>query len=293
MSTDLRARWETLRYGGLLPLASRSRAAGDVYARLCAAAESRLDAGRLMATVTRMRRWLAIDERRARTLARATLYSEAREEADVSWYMHHPAALPEAFRVATPEPADGPAIWATLHLGSPNLAFVHLRRLRGLDLRILARPLDDSNPMPSPKRAWGRRKVAWLERATDTRFLGTSAEDLGAARSRLLKGGSLFALMDVPGDIVSRSAIVDLCGESVRIAAGLFVLAGIVGVPIRPVVAIPRAGRIEIHHGNAIAPVGKTVPMEAVARELEAIVRRWPGEWWLWPYLPTARSGEG
>lgn len=288
MSTDLRARWETLRYGTLLPWAARSRRAGGGYARLCAGVESRLDAGRCRAASARIERWLAIDARRAAAVARAALYSEAREEADVSWYMRHPNDLAGAFRTAAPPPAGAdPAIWATLHLGSPNLAFVYLRRLQGLDLRLMARPLDDSNPMSAAKRAWGRRKVAWLEHATATEFLGTSAEDLGAARARLVKGRSLFALMDVPGDIVARAATISLCGERVRLAAGLFVLAAIAGVPVRPVVAVAGAGRIDMHYGNPIAPVGKDPPLEAIGRELEAIIRRWPGEWWLWPYLPA------
>lgn len=288
MTTGHRTRWESLRYGTLLPSTARSRLAGDVYARLCAAVESRLDPGRRAGSVARMQRWLGVDAPRADAIFMGTLRSEAQEEADVSWYMHHPAALADAFRMPTPEPPGGPAIWATFHLGSPNLAFVGLRRRCGIDLRIIARPLDDSNPMPASKRAWGRRKVAWLERATDTQFLDTSAEALSIARSRLLKGGSLFVLIDVPGDIVARSVTVSLCGERVRIAAGMFVLAGITGVPLRPVVAVRGAHHIELHYGDAITPVGKQLPIDAVERAIEATVRRWPNEWWLWPYLPPA-----
>ncbi len=284
-----RERWEALRYGTLLPWTSGSRLAGRVYARLCETAEYRLDEPRRAAGVARIGRWLGVDARQADAIFRRTLSSEAREEADVSWYMHHPDELARAFRPAAIEPAtDGPAIWATLHLGSPNLAYVYLRRVRGLDAQIVARPLDDANPMNPAKRAWGHRKVGWLERETGDAFLGTSAEALAIARSRLVKGASVFVLMDVPGDVVSRAITVTLFGERVRIASGLFVLAGMVGVPIRPVVAVPRGDRFELRYGDAITPVAKLVPTDAVERALTTIIRDAADEWWLWPYLPAA-----
>lgn len=285
----MREVWEYVRYGALLPWTARSRLAGVAYSGLCGSVEYRLDARRREAAVGRIERWLGVDEDRARAIFRSTLRSEAREEAEVSWLMHHPAELVRAFRLGTDEPSgEGPAIWATLHLGSPTLAFMYLRCLRGRDVRIVARPLDESNPMPEAKRVWGHRKVAWIENVTGAPFLGTSAEAMSIARSRLLKGASIFALMDVPGDIVSRSVTVDLFGERVRIAAGVFILSRMVGVPIRPIVAIPRGGRIELRYGRAIEPIKNGMPIEAVERELTTILRDLPGEWWLWPYLPVA-----
>lgn len=288
--TDARmARWQSLRYGRLLPWTARSRLAAEAYARLCAAVDYRLDPTRARAGVDRIGRWTGVDARRAGTIYRAALRSEAREEADVSWYMHHPGALADAFRVHGPEPAaDGPVIWATLHLGSPNLAFVYLRRIRGVDVRIMARPLDDSNPMPASKRDWGRRKVGWLEEASGTAFLGTSPEDLAVARSRLTSGTGLYVLFDVPGDIAARSADVTLMGERVRIAGGIFVLAGLANVAIQPVVAVRRGAHVDVHYGRRIEPVGKRIPIAEVERELSAAIERWPDEWWLWPYLPPA-----
>jgi len=281
--------WESVRYGALLPWTARSRLAGVAYSRLCGSVAYRLDAQRRETAVGRIERWLGVDEDRARAIFRSTLRSEAREESDVSWLMNHPAELARAFRLGTDEPADeGPAIWATLHLGSPNLAFVYLRCLRGRDLHIVARPLDDTNPMPEAKRVWGHRKVAWIENVTGAPFLGTSAEAISVARSRLLKGASIFALIDVPGDIVSRSITLELFGERVRIAAGVFVLSSMLSVPVRPIVAIPRGGQIELRYGRAIEPIKNGLPTEAIESEITTILRDLPGEWWLWPYLPVA-----
>jgi hypothetical protein len=281
--------WESCRYGRLLAWTARSRIACDVYASLCGFVEERSDPDRRRAAVDRIQRWLGVDELRASAIFRSTVRSEAREEADVSWLMHHPRELAEAFRIVAGElPPGGPAIWATLHLGSPNLAFVYLRTVLGRDVQIVGRPLDETNPMPDVKRSWGHRKVGWLERVTEAPFLGTSAEAMAVARSRLLQGGSIFVLMDTPGDIVSRSVTLELFGERVRIAAGVLVLARLVGVPIQPVVAISRGARIEMRFGRPIEPGGTVAPTEAVASEMAAILREFPGEWWLWPYLPAA-----
>jgi hypothetical protein len=284
-----RLRWEAQRYRTLLELAAWSRAGSAAYAEIAAAIELRADPQRRGVAVRRIRRWLGVDERAARRIYSSALRSEAREEADARYLMDRPTVLDGAFRAPADEPdLAGPAIWLTLHLGSPNLAFVYLRRIRGLDVRIVGRPLDDANPMHADKRAFGHRKVRWLQEMTAAPFLDTSAEAMAQGRSHLLQGGALFALMDTPGDVVARSIAIELFGERVRIASGAFRLAALVGVPIRPVVAVRRGSDFDLCFGRPIDPVGGVVPSEEVARELSRLIGAYPGEWWLWPYLPGA-----
>jgi hypothetical protein len=83
--------------------------------------------------------------------------------------------------------------------------------------------------------------------------------------------------------------VIDLFGERVRIAAGVFRLAQILDIPIRPIVAVRRGGQVRLSYGNPIPPVGTGIPSEAIAREMGSIVRDLADEWWMWPYLPAAR----
>ncbi len=283
-------RWAELRYDLMLPLAARSRALGRLYGKLCAAREWSADPVRRAVATSRIARALGVDEARAAAIFRRALESEAREEAEIAWLMRRPERLAACFAPdAPPPPASGPCIWATLHLGSPVLAILYLARVRRLTLQIVGRPLDDSNPMPAAKRRWGERKVAWVERMTGAPFLGVSAEATATARSRVLEGASLFVLMDVPGDVVARSVEIELLGERIRMAAGIFLLAGLLDVPVRPIVAVSRPGGVEIRYGGAIEPLPRGVPVDAIAREMGAIVRELADEWWMWPYMPEAR----
>jgi hypothetical protein len=292
MSTDaasLELRWEAVRYRRLIPLTASGGAAGALYARLCAHVERTRDAHRRAVAVGRIERWLGVDPAAAERIYFDALCSEAREEADSCRLMAHEGRLPRV--VATPgaEPVHaGPAIWATLHFGSPVLAYLYLRRVRGLDIQIVGRPLDDANPMSDAKRAWGRRKVEWLERQGGLPLLGVGPEATAIARTRLLRGGSICVLMDVPGDVVARSMTLALCGERVSLAAGIFLLAGMTGVPVLPVAVVRRGHTFEVHHGTPIEVAPGRVPKDDIARALARFLLSMPGEWWLWPYLPTA-----
>mgnify|MGYP000187149869 CR=1 FL=1 len=285
----LARRWEVARYRWLLPLTTVGGGTGVVYSRLCAHVERALDAHRRAVAVERIARWLEVAPVRAQDIYFDALCSEAREESDSRRLVAGRTGLPTMCATLAPEPVhSGPVIWATLHFGSPVLAYLHLRRARGLDVQIVGRPLDDDNPMSDAKRAWGRRKVAWLERQSGLPLLGVSAEATSLARTRLLKGGSICVLMDVPGDVVARSVTLSLCGERVSLAAGIFLLAGMVGVPVLPIAVVHRGGRFELHYGRPIAPSPGRVPEADVARALAAFLLTMPGEWWLWPYLPSA-----
>ncbi|MBY0278015.1 hypothetical protein K2Z84_22000 [Candidatus Binatia bacterium] len=283
------AAWAELRYGRLLPLAARRRAFAAQYERVVPLVESALDRERRAAASARMQRWLGVSPRAAATLYRSCLASEAREEADTAWFMAQPwERLAAAYRpLACPVPPRTPTIWTILHFGSPILAYVHLCRVWGVDARIIGRALDDANPMPSAKQAWGRRKVAWVQEVTGKPFLSVDAAAIAYAREHLLSGGALLAAIDVPGDVVGRSTKLTLFGEPTRVAAGIFRLAELTRVPLRSLRAISRGGRIEMAHGAPIVLAGGDDPLAPVARQVETILRAQPEEWWLWPYLPS------
>lgn len=285
-AADVARRWEVLRYRWLLPATARGGSSAAAYAALCARVVWTLDAPRREAAVARIARWLGVSPSRAGEVYLDALRSEAREEADSLGFMTG-RGVP-ATRTVGHEPAcAGPAIWATLHFGSPVLAYLHLRRARGLDVQIVGRPLDDGNPMPEVKRAWGRRKVAWLERESRMPILGVSPEATALARTRLVRGRSIFVLMDVPGDVVARRMTLSLCGESVSLAAGIFALASMARVPVLPVAVVRRGESFDVHYGEPLfVPALGGVAGEEVARRLASFVVPMPEEWWLWPYLP-------
>jgi hypothetical protein len=289
--------WAELRYGRLLPLAARRRSFASAYARVVSLVEWSSDARRRRVARSRIARWLCLTDGPAALLYRRCLESEAREEADTAWFMAHPEDLERAYhRAARPDCAAGATIWLTLHFGSPILAYVYVRRVWGIDAAIIGRTLDDQNPMPAAKQAFGRRKVAWVELVTGKPFLGVDAASIAHAREHLLRGGSLFAAIDVPGDVVRRSARIELFGEPVCIAGGIPRIAELARVPMRTLVATSRGGAIHLRSGAAIEARPGGSALAAVGAEIEAILRREPAEWWLWPYLPSllaAVPGDG
>jgi hypothetical protein len=281
-------RWDTVRYRWLLPRTARGGARASLYAALCAHVVWRLDVPRRLAAVARIARWLDVSDADADDVYRAALRSEAREEADSCWLMSS-GTLPATCTVGAEPDCAMPAIWATLHFGSPVLAYLHLRRLRGLDVQIVGRPLDDQNPMPAVKRAWGVRKVAWVESVGGLPILGVSPQATALAHQRLLRGRSVFVLMDVPGDVVARRMTVSLFGERISLAAGIFALAAMARVPVIPVAVVRRGVAFDMHYGEPLHVGARgAVSSDDVAQRLASFVLPMPHEWWLWPYLPKA-----
>ncbi len=285
--------WPTLRYGRLLPRAGASRRAGSAYARTVALRELAADPRRRRVACDRIGRWCGVGPAAALRIFADALSSEALEEAESAWFMGDPRRLPEAFADAAPRmPIEPGSVVATLHLGSPVLGFVHLSR-SGLVGRAIGRELDDSNPMPRAKRAWGTRKVAWVRATTGEPFLGTDARALLAARAELDRGRSVYAAIDVPGDVVSRSRVVDLCGERVTLSSGMLTVARLARAPVQLVVTTVLGGT---YRHEASTPVGPG-PEEEVARALasraSALLRRMPGQWWLWPYVVPVPTPAG
>lgn len=281
--------WAAARWGRLLPLAARGPALVRAYSISVAEVELRLDPARRTAAQARIGRALSLSPDQALAVHRSSLVSEAREEAEAALAMRDPRSLARALAGSCAgRPATGPVIFATLHLGSPVLGWLALRRRHGVDAAMVGRPLDDANRMASAKQRWAVRKVAWAEQTGGRPFFATSGEDLARARAHLLAGGSLYTPFDVPGDVAARQEAVLVLGERVRLASGLTVLARLVGAPIQPVVTVSGADGLHTAFDEPIPPGAGDALLQRVMDSLAERVRCWPGEWWMWPYLPAA-----
>lgn len=293
----MHAGWADVRYRWLLPLARGGRARGRLYARLVARVEHRGDSERARAASARIGRALDLDPVRAARVHRGCLYSEALEEADSVFFMQRPALDPALFHFdELPEPSDDPrgaaagTIFGTLHFGSPVLGYLGLCRKLDGALGIVGRPLDDANPMPEPKRAYARGKVGWVERVSGRPFIATDAAAMTQARDELLAGRSLYTPIDVPGSVARRAATVGVFGEPVRFASGLMTLARLTGATVVPVVATSSPDGIRVRFGQRLEPGADADDLLARAlTELLRFVRTNPDEWWMWPYLESAR----
>lgn len=283
------ARWSDVRYRRLLPLAGRSRRWGRGYAALVAAVELARDPGRRTAACQRIERCLGVSPRAARRTFLASLQSEAREEGDTVYFAGHDERLARLFAQSeVPAVTGGATILVTLHFGSPILGYLCLRRRSGLDCTVIARPLDEANPMPEAKRAYARRKVAWVERVAERPFLATDAASIARARERLVAGRALYTPIDVPGDVAARRSVVTLLGARVQIAAGVTALARLTGSALLPVVTIAGAAGLSLRFGRPVAPASEALMLEQAMHELEGFIRAVPSEWWMWPYLWAA-----
>jgi hypothetical protein len=282
--------WPALRYGRLLPRAATSRAAGRCYARLVAAVELR-DTARRRAAVNRIARWQGVSRAAALRIFHASLLSEAREEADSAYFMRDGHAL-EGFlprREALRDPG-GRTLFATLHLGSPIFAFLFLRAVAALDVRAIGRKLDQRNPMPAAKRRYGLAKEAWLADVAGVDLLEPSAHAMTTVRDLLRDDRPVFAALDVPADVVTHSARVEIAGECVAFSSGAVRIAQLAGARVVPVIALSRPGGLVLHAGAPLDVAGAADAPAAVLRTLLAFVQRFPGEWWLWPYVHAAAT---
>jgi hypothetical protein len=285
-------RWDELRYGRLLTAASASLRRGAVYAAVVATVEWRRDPWRRAAACERIARWLNAAPARAASVYRACLRSEAREEADCAFFMRHPGALDACFTdpIDLPPPARS-TIYSTLHLGSPVLGYLYLCRRLVPELALVARAIDPANPMPAAKRSYAVRKVAWTEACAGRPFFATDAASMMSVRGWLRAGHPLFALADVPGDAVGRSADCTLFGEAVRLAAGLPTLARIARSAVQTLAVTREQGRFVVHPGPCVEP--GAVDVQAVLDALAPFIRAHPEQWWMWPYLPPAIDRTG
>lgn len=278
--------WDRLRYGRLLAIAARERRLGAAYAAFVARIEERRDPRRRAIACARIARWLRCLPADAAGVFRASLRSEAREEADSAFFMRHTEALAAAFAGAVPlAPEAGPILYVGLHLGSPVLGYLALCHRLAPDLALIARGIDPANPMPVDKRRFAERKVAWTETQAGRPFFATDADAMLGVRRHLRAGRPLYMLADVPGDAVGRSASCTLFGETVRLAAGLPTLARIAGSAVQTVAVLRGRHGFEIRAGARVA--AREVDMPAVLAALAPFIGQDPGEWWMWPYLPS------
>jgi hypothetical protein len=276
--------WEHLRYGPLLDFAARGRRQGDLYAGLVAALEYSRDRQRRDIAEGRILRWLGVSPASARSIYRAALRSEALEEADSARFMRGSTDLSEAFFLhGDLSRAGRPRIYGVLHFGSPVLGYLALRLKAEPHLRVIARELDETNPMSAPKRAFGRRKVAWVERTAGALFLDTDSTAVLHAREHLLTGNPLYAAVDVPGDVVTRADRFDVCGSSMLLASGIFRLASMTGADVQMLVPLRQGPHISVHCRPPIQAANANELGAAVVSEMEIVLREHPGEWWFWP----------
>ncbi len=305
ISTLASATWSELRYATLLPLTRRDRRSGRLYARLVGRVEYARDAGRRRTAVGRIARALGLPAAAATAVFRDSLVSEAQEEADTIYFMHRPeSTLRAAFiddaragsergtsAAAGESPARvgaAPAVYATLHFGSPILCYLYLRLMRDVSVHLIGRKLDATNPMPGAKRAYGVRKVAWVERLSARPFVDVDGASMARMRERLLDGESAFAAVDVPGDVVARRTTTELFGERVTLSAGIATLAKLARVPVQPIVAISEPAGIRVHYGEPIEAGSDDAIGRALGERMTALIARWPAQWWMWPYLSRA-----
>ena len=283
--------WPRLRYERLFPLARFGMRAAKLCAVLAGTVEYLIDPVRREVASRRIARALALPEKRAREIFRASLICEALEEAEIVFLMAHPGALARIFPAGDDEPSHvGGTIYVTLHLGRPILAYLHLAWWRHLDVTIMGRALSADNPMPDAKRRYGRRRIAWIE-SLSRPFLDNDAASVARARQLLLDGRSLFAAIDLPGYVVARAAEIDVFGERTHLASGIITLARLCGAPLQPVVAVNRPQGLALYWGRRIEPRNDASTAAEVFRELLTFVRMFPEEWWMWPYLVAAANG--
>lgn len=287
LSSRFNRGWASYRYNRLLPWAGRSRLSGVAYSEIVAQVEVRRDLQRRDVAVNRIARARRISERAASRIYHASLRSEAQEEADSVRFMRDGDAFERWLPEEAPPFGDEPVLYATLHFGSPVLAFLYLRS-RGNDVRALIRGLDDENPMLDPKRRWGARKVAWVRELARGGIVGADTAAVGAAREHLLDGKSVFAAVDIPGDVVSRTSKIDFYGEQLVFSAGIVRLAALTRSRVVPMVALGGGRRMRAHFGRPIDPNACADPMGAVFAELGQFIDRYPGEWWMWPFVRPA-----
>lgn len=289
MRMPMEQAWNSLRYGSLLRAAARSEGAGRAYAALVARIEYARDRERRRVAAERIGRWTGASPEGARRTYLRALRSEAQEEADSVRFMRAASFPADRVVVSGFAPrANRPRVYGALHLGSPVMAYLGLCLGGEAGLPVIARELDEDNPMPAAKQAYGSRKVAWVESTAGVRFLGTDARAVLRARERLVDGGAIYAAADVPGDVVTHRATMVLCGERLSFASGIFRLAVITGADLQLVTSYNLGGTIRVECRPPIRAASELELATMVAEEMAAAVRDLAHEWWLWPFLLPA-----
>lgn len=284
--------WTALRYGPMLRAAARSAIAGRAYAAIVARFEYARDHKRRRVAARRIEGWMGLSPSAARRTYLHALRSEAREEA-VSVQLMRAPRFPRSRVVLGGLAPRGsrPRVYGALHLGSPVMAYLGLCLGSEPGLPVIARELDEDNPMPAPKQAYGRRKVAWVESTAGVRFLGTDARAVLRARERLVGGGAIYAAVDVPGDVVTHRAAMDVRGEQMSFASGIFRLAVMTGADVQLVASRTRSDAIDVTCRPPVSAASEPELAALVAAEMAAVIYDYADEWWLWPFLLPAGRG--
>jgi len=287
LSATMASTWAEWRYGKLLRHAATGRPAGRVYAGIVSQVELIRDVERRRVATARIARARRISSRAALGVYRRSLFSEAIEEADSARLMRDREALARWLAPDAPPRIDGPVLYASLHLGTPVFGLLYLQNRLSHGVCAMVRNLDDGNPMVDAKRRWGERKMAWLRETTGGAIVGADSTAVTIAREHLLAGNAVFAAIDVPGDVVSRSTTVDLFGERVAFSSGIVRLATLTESTIVPMIALG-GERMKVYFGSRVRSADPDDAMLRTFGELKRFIDQFPGEWWMWPYVRPA-----
>jgi KDO2-lipid IV(A) lauroyltransferase len=183
---------------------------------------------------------------------------------------------------------DRGAVVFSAHYGSFCLAMLALAHL-GYKVNVLARSLaEEANPLQPAVRRYAGRKVAHLERALGRPFIvigepGTMLKVRRALREREI----VYALLDVPPELVRRRERVRFLGHPAEIPFGAEFIAAATGAPLVPFVVRRNRDRCShtLHLGAEVpGPEHGPGALQRCVDEIEREIRADPSQFFMWEY---------
>jgi lauroyl/myristoyl acyltransferase len=280
-----------LDYRLLLPLAARlsvssayrlAEARGDLL--YCARRASREHA------VANLQGALAVSEPEARTSIRRQFRTASVDELEAFWFDDHPSFFERHVEVrgaADLQAAAGKPGGILLvmgHWGSACTLFVALGRM-GIHFHIVGRPLErDLDPIHPAHLAYGRRRIAAIERAAGHPLIYTGRGNFTRLGELLRSGETVLMMFDVTPNILRHVQPVRFFGRTAYFADGVVklqeqsgarvFLGGITRDEEKPL------QRVSLTELNPAAAEGGL--LQGLVGLLEEEIRRRPHEWLLW-----------
>lgn len=276
--------------GTLLPAAPAARASarltralGGARARYAAAAAGAAAADLLADAAA----GAAVEERWVAALAADDL------DACRAWARVGDACGDAALIGAEHLPAPGPAVFASFHL-SGGLAIFEVLRRRGFSPTFLLAPA--AAGLGRYGRALRAVRLRYLARVLERPWIETGPGARQTLQRHLEAGGSIVALLDVPGDAVQLRdrAPVTLFGRAASLPVGILRLAIAGALPIVPFDAWldDKGGRTVRLHAAADG-VDPAQALRAVLAAMERVVRERPWDWHAWLELAALLAPPG
>ena len=113
-----------------------------------------------------------------------------------------------------------------------------------------------------------------------------------ASPPRQRRGGAIYAVEDVPVDVVTHRATRVVCGENLSLATGIFRLVVLTGADVQLVSSRNRDGTIHVTCRPPIAAGSESELVAMIAHKRTAVAREVTDEWWLWPFLLPRREDD-